>query len=317
MKIKKYKIRGFFFLFLFVFSFNLNLIALENSIIFKVNNKIITALDLDEEAKYLKALNPKIKSLSESEIYKLSQNSIIKEKIKKIEIEKTFKNPKIPKEILEGFLKNIYLKLNLKDLESFKEYLVLNNINYEVVLTKIETEALWNELILSKFSNKVKIDETRLKNKVLKSINTKNKNYLMSEIFFDVKKNESFDKKYKKINKSIKEEGFETAALRYSISETSKLGGKLDWINENSLNDKIKTILNLKKINEFTEPITLPGGFLILKINEIKISESNNSKKNIDEELKKLIQSSRNNQLNQFSKMYFNKIKENTEINEI
>ena len=136
----------------------------------------------------------------------------------------------------------------------------------------------------------------------------------MSEIFFEVKIDETVENKYQRIIKLIKELGFENAALKYSVSETSKLGGKLDWINENSLNKKIKDLLNTKKINEFTKPITVPGGFLILKINDIKITKS---EKNLDKELQKLIQASKNNQLNQFSKLYFNKVKENVEINEI
>ena len=88
----------------------------------------------------------------------------------------------------------------------------------------------------------------------------------------------------------------------------------MDWIEETSLNEKIRKIVNTHNINEFTDPITLPGGFLILKINDIKISKSKN---NIEQELKKLIRTTKNYQLNQFSKIYFNKIKEDMEINEI
>ena len=80
------------------------------------------------------------------------------------------------------------------------------------------------------------------------------------------------------------------------------------------MNKSIRKNLNTKKINEITDPITVPGGFLILKINEIKIQKI---ERNIEAELKRLINSSRNSQLNQFSKLYFNKIKKNVEINEI
>ena len=136
----------------------------------------------------------------------------------------------------------------------------------------------------------------------------------MSEIFFDVKSDETIQNKHQKIIKSINEIGFENTALKFSISETSNIGGVLDWINENSLNKRIKNILNTKSINQFTKPITVPGGFLILKINDIKITKS---EKNFANELQKLIQATKNNQLNQFSKLYFNKIKEDIEINEI
>ena len=136
----------------------------------------------------------------------------------------------------------------------------------------------------------------------------------MSEILFEVNENENFQKKYQQISKFILNDGFENAALKYSISETAKSGGELNWINENSINDKIKKELRKIKKNQFTSPITLPGGFLILKINEIKETKI---EKNTEQELKKLIAISKNNQLNQFSIMYFNRIKEDLEINEI
>ena len=152
-----------------------------------------------------------------------------------------------------------------------------------------------------------------LKN-ILKNNAKQTKSYLMSEIFFEVSKSEKIQTKYQKIVNSINNNGFENTALKYSISATSNMGGKLDWINENSLNIKIRDVLAKKEINEFTKPIVVPGGFLILKINDIKTQKS---EINLNTELKKLIQKTRNNQLNQYSKIYFNKVKENMEINEI
>ncbi len=199
-------------------------------------------------------------------------------------------------------------------MEDFKKYLVINDVNYFTVLKKIETEALWNELIYSIYSKNVKIDEEKLKEDIIKSNAKKTKSYLMSEIFFEVSKSEKIETKYQKIVNSINNNGFENTALKYSISATSNMGGKLDWINENSLNIKIRDVLAKKEINEFTKPIIVPGGFLILKINDIKTQKS---EINLNIELKKLIQITRNNQLNQYSKIYFNKVKENMEINEI
>ena len=314
MKIKRKNLKIFFYLFLLNFIFQVSSASLENKIILKVNNEIITTLDLENEINYLTALNPNIRKLSEREILKLSKRSIVNEKIKKIEILRTFENPKIPIDLLENLLKNIYLKIDIENLDEFKKYLRTNQIDYNDVLSKIETEALWNELIILKFSKKIKIDEKKLRKKINENINTVIKSYLMSEIFFEVKKNEKLNDKYKEITKSILDEGFDNAALKHSISETSKIGGKLNWLDENSLNDQIKNIIKSKKIDEFTNPITVPGGFLILKINDIKTTKI---KKNIENELKKIIRTTKNYQLNQFSKIYFNRVKENIEINEI
>ena len=122
--------------------------SLENDIIIKVNNEIITTYDLENEINYLSILNPNIKKINENEKIKFSKKSIIQEKIKQIEIQNNFENPNIPDEYLESFLKNIYTKIGIKNLNDFKKYLILNNIKYEFVLSKIETEALWNELDL-------------------------------------------------------------------------------------------------------------------------------------------------------------------------
>ena len=310
-KIKNFKA---YLLVIIILLFQTDLHSYENKIIFKIDNEIITNLDLENEIIYLTALNPNLKKLDKAELIQISRKSLIQEKIKKIEIQKNFKSPKISEEFLKQLLKNIYSRIGIESLDNFKKYLSLNQIDYDEVLQKIEIEALWNELIIVKFSKKIKIDQKQLEKEIKKNINNEIKTYLMSEIFFEVKIDETVQNKYQKIITSIKQIGFENTALKFSISETSKIGGRLDWINENSLNKKIKELLNTKKINEFTKPITVPGGFLILKINDIKITKS---EKNIDNELQKLIQSTRNNQLNQFSKLYFNKVKENVEINEI
>ena len=298
---------------LFFFIFNSNSISLENKILVKIENQIITSLDIKNESKYLLALNPSIKNTSNEEIIKLSKRSIIKEKVKKIEIEKNFNNLKIPQKFLEQILLRVYSSIGFSNLNDFKKYLINNDIDFENVKKKLEIEALWNELILIKFSSKVKINEKDLK----KKINNNNqflKSYLLSEIFFEITNLNELDNKYQEISKTINDKGFDFAALKFSESETSNLGGKLDWINENSLNKNIRAILNNLKINDFTKPINLTSGFLILQVNDIK-----NTKIEIDFEkyFKKLENYEKNNQLNQYSKIYFNKVKKDLEISEL
>jgi len=314
MKDKKLFFIKYFFILLLLLIYQVKSFSIENKIIFKINNEIITSYDLENEINYLSALNPNFKKINQNEKIRFSKKSIVQEKIKKIEILKNFKNPKLSDEYLEKLLENIYTKLEIKNLIDFKSYLKSNNINYNFALSKIETEALWNELIFLKYSEKVKIDKNQLLKKIKENPNNISKSYLMSEILFEIKENENIQKKYQQISEFILNNGFEDAALKFSISETAKSGGELNWINENSLNNKIKKLLSVKQKNEFTKPITLPGGFLILKINDIKETKI---EKNIDQELNKLIAETKNNQLNQFSIMYFNRVKEDLEINEI
>ena len=306
--LKKFLIHWFL---IFLFYTN-NAISLENRILLKIDNQIITSLDVNNEYKYLIALNPNLKKSKKKDVLKISERSIMQEKIKKIEIDKNFNDPQIPQNILENILRNVYSKIGFTNLDDFKKYLISNNISYEDVKSKLIIEALWNELIIIKFSSKIKINENDLRDKI--NNNKLIKSFLLSEIFFEVSNLNDLDNKFQEIKNVINNKGFDFAALKYSVSSTSKLGGKLDWINENSLNKTIREQLDNLKKNKLTEPISLQGGFLILKINDIK-----NTKVEIDVnvELKKLENYEMNNQLNQYSKIYFNKVKKDLEISEL
>jgi len=299
---------------IFFFIFNTSSQSIENKIIFKIDDQIISSLDIEKEYKYLTALNPNIKDSKQKEIIKLSKRSLIQEKIKKIEIKKNFKNLKVPEEFLLQILRNVYSRIGLKNLDEFKKYLKINQIGFEDVKNKLTIEALWNELILIKFTSKIRINESDLKKKLERDMNKILKSYLMSEIVFEISNLKDLDKKFLEISETIKNEGFDFAALKYSLSQTSNIGGKLDWIKENSLNKNIKEAIKDLEINDFTNPIAIQGGFLVLQINDIK-----DTKIEIDteKELQRLIDFERNNQLNQYSKIYFNKVKKNIQINEL
>jgi peptidyl-prolyl cis-trans isomerase SurA len=305
--------RLFLYLVLLFLFYGNSSFSIENKILLKIENQIITSLDVNNEFKYLIALNPNIKNSKREDILRLSKRSIIQEKIKKIEIEKNFNNPQIPQKILEQILQNVYSRIGLANLDDFKEYLIKNNIDFENVKNKLEVEALWNELILIKFSSKVKINEKNLREQI--NNNSKFlKSYLLSEISFEVSNLKNLEDKFIEISDVINNQGFDFAALKYSVSPSSSLGGKLDWINENSLNKSIKLAIDNLEINDFTKPISVPGGFLILQVNDIKNTKI---EINVEKELNKLKNYEKNNQLNQYSKIYFNKVKKDLEISEL
>mgnify|MGYP001490217713 FL=1 len=287
--------------------------SIENKILVKIDNQIITSLDVNNEYKYLIALNPSLKNSKKEDIIKLSKRSIINERIKKIEIEKNFNNPQIPEKFLDIILQNVYFKIGIENISDFKRYLSINDIDFENVKKKLEIEALWNELILIKFSSKININEDNLRKKIQEN-NKFSKSYLLSEISFEVSNLSDLESKYTEIRDVINNKGFDFAALKYSVSATSKIGGKLDWINENSLNKQIKDAIKDLKINDFTKPINVSSGFLILKINDVKNTQI---EVNVEDELKKIINYEKNNQLNQYSKIYFNKVKKNLQIDEL
>lgn len=297
-----------------LFSFTSTLYSIENKIIIKIDNEIITTIDIENESKYLNALNKNIENLDKEKIYQISKESIIREKIKKITIKKNFSDANIQDDYLDKIFRNVYSKLNIKNLENFKKYLKNRDVNFLSVKEKIKIEALWNELIFARFSQKLNIDEKKIRKNVLKNKEKISKLYLMSEILFEVKNFNQIDEQYLKIKKAIDKEGFSNAALTFSKSNTSNLGGKLDWINENSLNKNILDKISNLEINEISDPIILPSGFLILKLNDVKKIKK---EKDVEKEIKKIIFLKKNEQLNQFSKMYFNKVKKNIQINEL
>jgi len=246
--------------------------SIENKILLKIDNEIITTIDVFKETKYLMAINNKINEMTKEDIYNISINSLIREKIKKIEIQRNTSNKNIDFDemYLNELVKNTYKKKGFKNLENFKNHLKTYQIEVADIKNKISIESLWNELIYKKFSKKVIIDKTKLKEKVIEDNDKEIKSFLISEIVFKKSENKNLNQTFELIKKDINEKGFYNAALLHSISESAINGGDLGWIVDRSLNPKIKNKINKLEIKKYTNPITIPGGFLILKLNDIK-----------------------------------------------
>jgi peptidyl-prolyl cis-trans isomerase SurA len=288
------------------------LFALESYVVLKVGNEIITNIDIENEKKYLILLNPKLRDLKKSEFVELSKRSLIKEIIKKKELEKYIKLGE-ETNYVKDVIKKLYLNLNLSNIEEYRDLLNFSGIREEDVKKKIEIETRWNELIYNKFINEVEIDEVKIKKRLKKELDKNEylKKYELSEILFDGLNKDEIDEKYKLIKQKIIENDFQTAASLYSISDTSKVGGNIGWVDDNQLSIDIRNEINKIKEKEFTLPIRIPGGFLILYINKIK-KEKNNI--NMNDLNQKIISYEKNYQLNNFSKIYLNKVKQNIEI---
>ena len=286
----------------------------ETIIIAKINNQIITNYDLEVESKYLEALNPSIKTLTKEQKIILAKKSIIREKIKSNEILKYYQLGQDTSYLNEMIAEN-YKKLGIKNDIEFNNHLLKYNLTINDIKKKFEIEASWNRLIFNKYKNQVEVDVEKIKKKLKKEKFTSKKQemFLLSEILFSAENKEKLDSKYKKILKSIKEIGFKNTANVYSISDTAKFGGSIGWIQKHQLTAVVIDELSKIDTGEFTRPINIPGGLIIIKIDEKKINEL---KINFDLELKKMIQFEKNKQLRQFSAIYFKKIKNNTEINE-
>ena len=286
--------------------------AIENKIIVRVNNEIVTSIDILNEINYLKLLNPQIQELNNEKLFEISKNSLIREKIKKIYLLKLIDEISIEEEYLNNLIKNIYSQKNIKSLQDYKLYLKNNNLNYNYIKNKITIESLWNEMIFQKFNSKVKINKDQIKKEIL---NNPEEKLLLSEILVAKSKDNEMKLKFDQIKEDIEKEGFGNAALIHSISDSANKGGKIGWIDKNSLNKLLADKLSKLNIGDYTDPILTPSGYLIIKLENKKDNEE--SEENIEKKIERLVKIKTNQQLNQFSNIYLNKLKKDVVINEI
>jgi len=277
-----------------------------------VDKEIITNVDIKKESDYLKILNPNLSTLDEKRINEIAKKSLITEIIKNKEIEKYIVNNE-NNELQESLLENLYKRLNLSKSEFQSLLIQKKNYSLSEIKKKLMIDILWNDLIYYKFKDQVKVDSNKLLAKIESAALRDKKEYLLSEIIFEKNVDQNLNELINKIKTSINEIGFNNTANIYSISETSKFGGKIGWVDETSLSNIINQNLQDKKKNQYTDIIQVGNNFLILMIDDIKFTKIAIDK---DLELKKLIDFEMNRQLNQFSKIYFNKSKINYIINE-
>ena len=305
-------------IFIFVAIINLlssTLIAEDRyEIVVSIDNKVITNFDIQKEINYLLALNPSLNNLPKKQIYEIAKESLVREEIKEKEILKYYNiNYKDPE--LSLLIENIYNRLNIANENEFNKYLSDFDLSIEIISAKLAIEKAWNRLIFEKFNQFINLDELRLKKELEKNLSqpqTQNR-YLISEILFQSKDDKEYQEILRNIKKTIEENSFETAASIYSISDSSKNGGEIGWVNKNEISDTIYNVLNKLSIGQFTQPIKIASGFLIIYLNDIKKEEQ---EFNVDEELKKMIISEKNRQFNEFSIIHFKKIEQQIFINE-
>ena len=140
-----------------------NSTGLENRILFKVDNEIITTVDIYEEIKFLKTFNPEMESLSDAELYEISKNSIIRDKIKKIEIMNFVEKLEVNDEYFIRLIKAKFSNKGIDSLEKFEDYLKKSDIDINIIREKFTIELIWNDIIYQKFSNKIVIDREKIK----------------------------------------------------------------------------------------------------------------------------------------------------------
>ena len=306
-----------FLIFVLLIFFNNNICNASNNIKikFKVENEIITNIDLKKEEQYLISLNKNLQNIPKFELSKLAQKSLLNEKIKKKTLENFFDLSK-NYQITEKLFVNMFSNLGFKSEIEFNNYLVSNDLTDDFLKNKLKIEGLWNKLIYDKFRGQVKVDKNKIKKEISnleqKSLDTKE--YFIKEILFKLEPNEKIDEKYQLIVSSIYKNSFETAANIYSLSESSKYGGNIGWVKKIQLIDKISKEVEKLKIGEISKVIEFPNGYLIIQVNDIRMVEN---KFDVKKEIDKRINSEIDRQLNELSLVFFNKVKQKIIISEL
>ncbi len=308
MKSKKY-----LFSVILLCCLNLKTYAIENKILFKIDTEIITSIQVYKYSRYLTTLDENIKNLNNEEIFELTKNLIIKEKIKKIKLKKEGIILDLDEKILDNYIKSIFSVRGISNFEQYEKFLENLEMDVNDMKEKLIVNLLWNNLIFKKFSPNIKINKDNLKKQIKSQNNNNSISYLLSEIFFEASNVLEVKKKSKEINAYIEKENFKKAALIYSKSDSARDGGSIGWISTNTLNNKILKAITKLTINDITDPISVPGGFLILKLDDKKLIKNDF---NLEKELEKVIKIKTNQQLIQFSNIYFNKVKKEILVNE-
>ena len=308
-------IKIFFYIFITFSLIQSSVKAAEAKIILKVNNSIITNKDIENEINYLIAFNEELSSLESKDLNNIGKNSLLREIIKKDELEKYYDLDEESKQ-LSKIVRDFYLRINLENEEQFKLFLKNKNVNYDSFKKKIGIEVLWNRFIYEKYNKLLDIDESLIKEKLDKKIKLKNEidSFFISELLFISESKSEFDLKYSKILDSINTVGFDSTARIYSIADSSKYGGEIGWISENQLSKEILDIVQNIDLGEFSKPINTPSGFLIILLENKKKELAN---LNYDDELKNMLKNERDKQLNQYSSLYYKRIEKKSIINEL
>ncbi len=292
------------FIFFFLSTSKYTYAKINNKIVIKVENEIITSYEIKN--KILTLLNFSGSEVNQTNINQLKKQaveSLIQYKLKKIELKK-YKIKKNTSQV------NTYLKsISSNNISSLKKKFEENNLDYQLFLDEVEVQTMWQQLVFKLYSKKFNIDENIIEQELKTYKKTKKdlREFSISEIEITIENNENDNQKIQEIKSEIMEKDFETAALKYSISSSASNKGDLGWISERSLSDQIYNIIKNMKIGQVSEPIRRQNTALFLKINDIRNSEITDL--NLTELKQKLINQKKNELVNLYSLSHLSKVR--------
>ena len=281
---------------------------INNYIVVKVGNEIITSSDVQNEIRTNIIIKKKEMSQENiNEIKNLAIQSLIKNTIKGIEINK-FGAQNYDKSELQNYIQRIADEFQT-DKNGLKDLFKNNKIDYEKFEKMYETELMWNTLIFNIYKNQININIFEVENEIKEILNTEITEYNLSQI--EIQNSDDSKNKINEILESIKKDGFELTAKKYSILNTADNGGLIGWVKSKSLSKKIYNQINELKVNEISKPIINENSITFLKLNDIKKIKEDESKK----KKKKILSAKKRQKLDMFSRSHFTNLKNSISIN--
>ena len=278
---------------------------INNSIVAKVGNMIVSSIDVQNEIMTNLFLQ---KAEITQENINNSKNDAIKnlinKSIKRGEVNK-FKIKDYNKKDLANYIEKKAKIFNTNS-TGLKKIFQKNNLNYDAFVKNYETELLWNTLIFQIYSNQININIIDVENDITILSGKDKFQYNLSEI--EITKTQYSKQKINEILEVVKNEGFEIAAKKFSTSPSAKKSGLIGWLSGSSLSTKFLEQIKNLDVKEVSKPIINENSVTLLKINAIKkeeiISDVNTLRK-------KVIENKKREKLNLFSRSHFSNL-ENT-----
>lgn len=292
--------------------FNFAYSKVENKIIAKIENQIITSYELKNKILTTLTLsNQVINQKNINGMKKQAMNLLINYKLKKERI--LLNEIKIGQDQIDAQLKIIYSNYKT-DEQNFKNIFKNNNLNYNLYIDEITTELSWQKLIVNLYNKKIQIDEIEIDKEINEIIQTQKgiSEYKLAEIEVPFSSESNDGETIKKVTNQINSIGFENAAIKFSVSMTASDGGNIGWINSKSLSEKILLVLDNMKLGEVSKPIFQPNNVVFIKLLDKKNLNINDI--NTEQLRNQIINVKRNEIFNLYSNNHLSKIKNNAFI---
>ncbi len=309
------RIKLFFFFLIFFSLFNKAFSNIEDRIVAKVDNEIITNYDLINEVNTILALTNKPANKNElGKLKNLAFVSLKKRLIKETEI-KRYKISRYNEADINNYIQSLETNLGLIQQNiGLKDHFEKYNANYEFYLEGVIINFKWNSLIFSLYRKQLDVDEELIKSELNKQLKQENKieEFNLSEIVL-----ENWDQiKLNEVKKSIQENGFVKTATLYSESISSTKGGSIGWVVSKSISKNYLEIISKLKKTQISEPIKINNNIVIIKLNDKRILNQNNL--DLVEIEKKIIRQKKEEKLNIFSDSHYLNLEKKAyvEINE-